>query len=320
MLYWLKERYEMSTFTWFDDLPVVGALPPKEAAARLREIGEDEVADVLEAMREEPSQVLGPGTRKHWWSLPDKLWFHTGHAFGYLAPAPPGRDPLPIRSIGTIHADTALKQARVKITLDRLRVADYPGRGTHRVLLHFSAQNQVPSKTENLHFSATYRIREGEHAAIRGYPIFVGLTVASEGVHFKCATINVKNDQDEAFLDFLESDVFTSGLHLATVMQPALAPLSALTLGLTKTIAERHRNLPVQEFDLGLDFGNNPMGARLAEGAYLAVQIPESLLPVWDWDEWVYHPASGQVVMKANHQQTIPYNYLVFGVSRYEGD
>ena len=189
----------------------------------------------------------------------------------------------------------------------------------HRVLLHFFAQNQVAGKTENVHFNATYRVREGDHAGVQGYPIFVGLHVGSEGLNFKCRTINVRNDQDEAFLDLLESDVFRAGLKLATTAQPVIAPFSEMALGLAKAIGKRNRNVPVQDFDLGLDFSAIPLGARLAEGAYLAVQISESFQPIWDWSEWVYNPSSGQVVKKANPQQLIPYNYLVFSISRYEG-
>jgi hypothetical protein len=75
--------------------------------------------------------------------------------------------------------------------------------------------------------------------------------------------------------------------------------------------------VPVQEFYLGLDFGSTATGARLAEGSYLAVQIPEALQTVWDWDEWVYQPARGQVVHRDDPARTIPYNYLVFSVSRF---
>lgn len=305
----------MSVSAWFDDIPVVGALPPEEAVVILHEVGEDEVADAL-AESQENAYDFG-GTERRWW-LPPKLWMHAAHTFGYLAPASSVGDELLIQPIDTIRADTTLKHAQLKITLDRLRVADYPGRGTHRVLVHFFAQNQTAEKTEDVHFNATYRIREGEHAAIRGYPIFVGLAVGGEGLRLKCRTINVKNDQDEAFLNVLESDVFKSGLHLATTVQPALVPLSELALGLARTMATRHRNISVQDFDLGLDFSNLPLGAHLAEGAYLAVQLPESEQPVWNWDEWVYHPSVGQVVKRDNHQQMIPYNYLVFSVHRYE--
>jgi hypothetical protein len=252
------------------------------------------------------------------WPGEAKPWQHTAHAFGYLAPATPGQDALPIRHAGEVAADSSLKNATLKITLDRMRVAAYPGGGMHRVLFDFYAQNQVPGRAEDIHFNATYRIREGEQAAILGFPIFIGLNVGNEGVSFRCFTVNVKNDDDEAFLDLLESDVFKAGLRLGTTAQPALAPLSGLALGLTKTLAARHRNVPVQDFFLGLDFSNIPLRGRLAEGSYLAVQIPDAQEASWDWNAWVYIPARGQVVSQADPKKPIPYNYLVFSISRCE--
>jgi hypothetical protein len=71
---------------------------------------------------------------------------------------------------------------------------------------------------------------------------------------------------------------------------------------------------------MGLDFSPIPTRARLAEGSYLAVQIPETMHTVWDWGEWVYNPGNGRVVNKDDPTQLIPYNYLVFSISRYEGD
>jgi len=307
----------MTPSSWFDDLTVLGKLPPQQAATKLRELGEDQAALALESEQRRASETFGRG--KVWWPFQDKPWQHTAHAFGYLAPAPPGHKPLPIQHSGNIAADPTLKNARIRITLNCLRVAKYPGSGMHNVLFDFYAQNQIPGNVEHLHFNATFRVQEGERAAILGYPIFVGLNVGTAGVAFKCFTVNVKNDDDEAFLGFLKSDVFKAGLHLASTMQPAIAPLSVLAEGLTKTIASRNRNVPVQDFYLGLDFGNVPLQARLAEGSYLAVQIPESFQTIWDWSEWVYNPSSGQVVHKADPTRLIPYNYLVFGVSRYDG-
>lgn len=305
----------MSTSSWFDDLPVLGKLPPDEAAIKLREIGENEAAATLETAQNE-GVTFGPGW---WWPFQDRAWQHTAHAFGYLASARPGNEPLPIQHAGNILADTTLKKDRIKIALDRLRVADYPGGGTHRILFDFYAQNQVPCNVEHLHFNATFRIREGEQAAILGYPIFVGLNVDVEGVAFKCFTVNVKNDADEAFLGFLDSDVFKGGLKLATTIQPAISLFSETALGLTKAIAKRNRNVPVQDFYMGLDFSNIPTGARLAEGSYLAVQIPESFQTIWNWNDWVYNPNNGQVVSRDKPARLIPYNYLIFSVSRYEG-
>jgi len=309
----------MNPSTWFDDLPVLGNMPPEDAAVKLREMGEEETAAALETAQETQAQTFKLGGRKSWWPFQDKPWQHTAHTFGYLAPVLPGSGPLPIRHVENIPADPGLQGARIKITLNRLRVAAYPGSGMHRVLLHFFVQNQVPGKAEHVHFNATYRVHEGEHAGVQGYPIFTGLNVGQEGVTLKCRTINVRNDQDEAFLSFLDSDVFKAGLHLVTAAQPVIAPFSEMALGIAKTIAARHRNVSVQDFDLGLDFSTIPMRGRLAEGAYLAVQIPESFQAVWDWNEWVYLPAKGLVVKRDDHQELIPYNYLVFGISRYEG-
>lgn len=308
----------MTTPTWFDDLPVLGRLAPARAAAKLREVGEEEAAIALEAPQ--ATERLTFGRHKGWWPFQDRAWQHTAHAFGYLAPSPPGDALLPILHAGNISADVTLKNARIKIALDRLRIADYPGRGTHRVLFDFYAQNQVPGSVEHLHFNATYRVREGEQAAILGYPIFVGLGVGTAGVALRCYVVNVKNEEDETFLNFLESDVFKAGLRLTSTVQPAIAPLSEMAFALTKSIGGRQRNVPVQEFFLGLDFSSVPTGARLCQGAYLAVQIPETLRSVWDWGEWVYNPSSGQIVSRADQKQLIPYNYLSFSISRYLED
>jgi hypothetical protein len=308
----------MSPYAWFDDLPVLGQLPPALAAAKLREAGEDDAAARLEEVsRVRTADQAFAGGRPGWWPFQDRPWQHTAHAFGYLAPAAPGTKTRPIQYAGNIKADLALQNARVTITLDRLRVADHPGRGDHRVLFDFAAQNQVVGGVEHLHFNATYRVREGQQAGLTGYPIFVGLNVGMQGVAFKCFTVNVQNDDDETLLGAMDSDVFQAGLKLATTMQPAIAPLSGMAVALTRSIATRTRNVPVQDFYLGLDFSSVATRARLATGSYLAVQIPEAQERVWDWGDWVYHPASGQVVSKDDPAQLIPYNYVVLGVSRY---
>ncbi len=297
----------------FADLPVLAALPPADAAAKLRELGEAAAADAVAEAAPTKLKTTGLGD---WWPFRDRAWQHTAHAFGFL---PAAGDPM-IRGIGEITADPTLRQGRIRIVLNRLRVADYPGGGSHRVLFDFYARNQVAGQAEDLHFNATYRVREGERAAIAGFPIFVGLNVGTDGIAFRCHTVNVKNDEDEAFLDVLEGDVFKSGLKLATTAQPAIQPLTGLALAVTKSLAKRHRNVSVQDFYLGLDFAGTAMGARLAEGDYIAVQIPESFQRIWRWSDWRYDPGSGLIVSATHPDQLIPYNYLVFGVSRYEGE
>src|SRR5271165_6509429 len=296
------------------DLPVLGALPRAAAAAKLREIGEDQAAEALERAAPPPSKMGAAD----WWPFGDKAWQHTAHAIGFLPAG--GSGTQTIIGVGEAPADASLKNARINVALNTLRVADYPGTGTHRILFDFYARNQVPGASEDLHFNSAYRAREGERAAVRGYPIFVGLGVGANGIAFHFHTVNVKNEDDEAFLDFLEGDAFKAGLKLATTVQPAIAPLSGMAVALTKSIAQRNRNVSVQDCYLGLDFAGTAMGARLAVGDYIAVQIPETLRRVWDWKAWVYDPAAGLIVARDDRDELIPYNYVVFGISRYEGD
>jgi hypothetical protein len=297
--------------------PVIGKMSPTHVASKLRELGDTEEALEVEAALER--SIASPAQFGFLDGLlKPKPWRYTAHAIGFLRVVGPSSESVEIRHAGNIPADETLKNSRLRITLNRLHVAAYPGGGMHRILFDFYAQNQVPNVTEELHFNSTFRVQEGQQVAVVGYPIFVGLNVGSEGVAFRCYTVNVKNDADEAFLNILESDVAQNGLKLATIAQPALGPFVKVALGLTKTIAQRNRNVPVQDFYLGLDFGGTTMGARLAQGDFI-VQIPERLQVIWDWSEWVYNPNNGHIVNKTRPTELIPYNYLVFGVSRYEG-
>lgn len=316
---------------WFDT-PVIGARPAGYDTLDDYEQFEREEA-LLFADEEQESTPTSKGgrARQDWnfegpvtigrrlppFSFQPKLWMHTSHCFGYIA-ATPGRFALPIRPLSGIRTDIRLKRSQVNITLDRLRVRSYPGNGIHRILLHFYVQNQVPGQTEDVHYNTLHRVREGEEAALRGYPLFLGLSVGSIGLRLRVRTINVSNDQDEAFLSFLESDSIKAGLRLAATAQPAIAPFSEIAFGLAKAIGERHRNIPVQDFDLGLDFGSSAMGARLAAGSYIAVQMPAEHLAQWNWQDWVYHAASGLVLLRGDNRLALPYNYLVFSISPYE--
>jgi hypothetical protein len=107
------------------------------------------------------------------------------------------------------------------------------------------------------------------------------LNVGEEGVSFECATLNAKNQEEEAHIEFLDSEIFKNGLRLATVAQPAIAPLTAMATNITKMLAAGNREVAVQNFRMGLDFSNGPGGARLAEGLYIAIQIPQEKTVLW---------------------------------------
>ncbi len=89
-----------------------------------------------------------------------------------------------------------------------------------------------------------------------------------------------------------------------------------MSSSLLKLVLGRKQNVGVQRFALGLDFSDVPTGARLAERAYVAVQIPESLTTVWEWSDWIFDREKGRIVSVQDHTTLIPYNYMVFGLSK----
>jgi hypothetical protein len=257
-------------------------------------------------------QTSGAGGRFAFeWLGKVPAWRHTSHTFGFIPAGASGAST--IWRVNEVEADLALKDTRLRISLDGLRVADYPGGGIHRVLFNFFVQNQTSAGPEDVNFSATYRIREGESAAVLNYPIFTGVAPQETGLVIRCFTVNVKNDNDEMFLDLLESDALRKGLKLAAAAQPVLGPLSSLAVGMTRAIAARRRNVAVQDVYLGLDFGGPTTGARLAAGSYVAVQMPREFQRAWRWSDWSYDSDSGQILNATG--ELIPLNYFIIGIS-----
>jgi len=293
---------------WLDDIPVAGALSDDALAAKLGE----EVAPQPPAVAQ---LYESTGKLSFSWLFGTPAWRHTSHIFGFIPQdgAADGSNGTAIQSLKTAKADPSLKGTRLRISLNGLRVADYPGGGIHRVLFNFFTQNRTKHGVDDVNFNATYRIAEGEHAAVLNYPIFIGVAPPETGLVIRCFTVNVKNDNDERFLDLLESDTFKLGLHLVETAQPALAPLSSLAVGMTRAIAERHRNVAVQDVYLGLDYGGLVTGARLAPGSYVAVQAPAAFLRSWHWTDWSYNPDTGQIVNQAG--ELMPLNYFILGIT-----
>ena len=196
----------------------IGALRASQAAQKLILMGDNDVArDIQRAIK------LGRVDAKFsalMWPFPKKpipAYKYRAHTFGFIPKATAGATAMvDITDAGNITADPNLKGQNIKITLDRLRVYQYPGGGSHTILFDFYAQHQTPNagETQDLHFTQNYRAQEGSAAGITGYPVFVGLKVGDEGVCFKCFTVNVKNDGDQKLLGFLASDVFKKGLQL----------------------------------------------------------------------------------------------------------
>jgi hypothetical protein len=90
-----------------------------------------------------------------------------------------------------------------------------------------------------------------------------------------------------------------------------------MATNITKMLAAGNREVAVQNFRMSLDFSNGPGGARLAEGLYIAIQIPQEKTVLWKCKEWVYDQANGHIVHKEDRDRLIPYNYVSFTVTKF---
>jgi hypothetical protein len=185
---------------WFSDEAVLARMSRAEAAERLEAIGENDVALALQSS---PPHI---GARATSYGLSDffsgkaKPWMHSTHVFGFLPTAKTTGGEQEIFPPGEINADLSLKNRRINITLNRLRIAEYPGRGRRQVLFDFSAQNQLPTGAEDAHFNMTFRADDNALVGITNFPLFIGLHVGNQSAMLRCYTVNVQNDQDEALL------------------------------------------------------------------------------------------------------------------------
>lgn len=304
------------------DIPVIGALPPRELLETLEEIGDDEAAARLREGLEQYDNLLEPRadfgfSLPQWLGGPPPPWQYTAHTFGYIKSVPPElTEPVPIKDASNIVPDRTLINSSVAITLQQLRVAKYPGKGRHQILLDCGVFDRRLSSGRELRFSRSYNALDGHSAGVNGDPLFVGLKVADAGIGLRCVTVNVKNEIDEEFLQVLNSGTFRHGLKLAgAALNPAIIPLTEIVAATTSAfIRRKRRNVKVQDFRMSLDFQPPPLGARLALGSYVAVQIPQDLELAFDWSDYVYLPDQAAIVSRVDEKTLINHNYLVFGI------
>lgn len=307
-----------------DDFRVIGQMSGTEVLRKLAEIGDsDDARDIAFAAvrRTKPSATMRDVLTVQDEQLNTlialdkgvKPYLYATRAFGYVPSSDAASTTLvDVTAAGNISADTTLRGKAIKITLDHLRVFDYPGKGIHNVLFDFAGRHQAETTAEeDLHFTQTYRSPEGEGASLNGVPIFVGLKVGNEGVFFSAKTVNVSNEDDEKLLGFLDSDTFKKGLQLINGINPAVPIVTGFADGIFRQIAARHKNIPVQDIALGLDFSTSPTRAKLREGAYIVVQAPDG----FDITTCQFNPSTRDFVDKATGKP-IHLNYMVFSISR----
>lgn len=298
-----------------EDTEPIADMDPVEMAAKLREMGDDETADEIMAAEGGKSLegLFGGGPRKP--------YLYRTHQVGYFPLREMGdTGPIAINAVGVVDPDKDLLDSRIDIHLDRLYVEEYPGslfgKGEHHILVNFKASNQLPEAAtpETIAFSQTYKAFDGDQAGVIGYPVFIGVNVGNSGAAFEIETVNVKNSEDEAVLNILDSDEFKGGLSLLNTAQPAIAPLTKLATDTTKLLAGRSKNVSVQKHYIGLDAKMAPAGAPLVAGNFIMAQVPGPA--EIDWSTYHFDPHSGTVVRK-DDGEPLRYNYLIFRVTTH---
>lgn len=273
----------------------------------LREIGDDEAVAQLQA-----KGGVGQGLGIPWGT---QVWGHSGFLCGYLPPEPDSKFST-IQNAFALPPDPSLKNTRIKITMERFWVHRYPGSGTHQILCEFTGKNQLQGEHEDLRFALTTEANDNASAAVSGSPIFLGVSVGSNGIAFEGKTINVKSKDDETILAALGSGPFREGLGLLTTVQPALKPFVGLASSVVTSVLKRSQNKQVYYFKLGLDFATSQTSVSLRHGSFIVVQADSE---IWDWNQLAWSMDAQKVVRKDTHAG-LEYNYMVFRVSEYVTD
>jgi hypothetical protein len=224
-------------------------------------------------------------------------------------PPAPGAAKVPLVAASQVPPALSLQGRAVDVRLDRLCVADYPGKGPHHVLVTMHAAHRPDGRVEEVAFSQAYRVNDGDFAGVAGHPVFRGLAVDGAGLTLRVLTVNVKNETDETLLAALDKGPFVEGLSLLALAQPAIVPFTELTLAVVRSLLKRNRNVPVQRFELGLDFEPSAMGARLAVGTYVVAQVPAP--GALTWSDWVFDVPRGTIA-HATTGEPLPFNHLCF--------
>lgn len=298
---------------WFGDTPVIGDLPTEQIASKLSELGDSEMGDELRAsessVRAEQFSILDPIRQLF------TRFVATVHACGFIALKRDGQNSDAILPVSKATPEPSLVGEKLKITLDGLHIAKYPGFGRHSVLFDFALQSQG-SDTRIFHYNAKFSAADGETVPVRNFPLFYDLTSNASGIIFGFQTVNVSSSFNEGLLGFLDREDFKQGLSLAISATPLLGQVSEMATSLTRWLAGQSKNAKVQEFRQGLDFSGSRLGGALAEGSYIVVQIPIENQHEWNWDDWKIDETLARIVSRDDSNTTLDFNHLIFGVQR----
>lgn len=287
---------------------MITALSAQDAVVQFREMGLTHMADeITQANADANLEAI------RWpWNRDPQPW-EFPYAYGFIPHDDPS-DEITLQNVTTVAPDLSLKGSQVVVSLDRLRVFDFPGSGRHNVLFKFTANNFIEGTEQQLSFNQTFKIQEGQIAPITGYPVFIGLSVGDVVLQFQTEIVNVSNDSDNTLLNVLDSPVFNNGLKLLNKINPIVPVVSEYATGITRMILSRNKNIQIPAPTMGLYFDSISLRPKLAQGSYMAIQMPDP--DTFEWNQYSYNRHSGALRRKDRPNEDLRYNYFVFSISK----
>ncbi len=292
----------------FGSVKQVSDLPEDRLIEQLKILNEDEVRTQLRGGAPRvATDTFGPGSGLVEWIV--YPFRNVTHLVGFFDGAGP------LRSASEA-PDPLQPGVSVRMLLDRLHVHRYPGFGPHSILFEATLVWDTGEKDgAKAHFARQLTVGRGA-AAIGGWPLFSEMTVPERGITLAFQTINLSSRLDKALAEALGSKEFDQGLKLVTGSLPAVAQVSSLVRGLIEWSASRSDNCAVQQVDIGLDARKpGAPGARLAEGSYVFLQVPQTMADVWYFDEWEWNSDKNAIVNRDNGDP-LAANHFIVSVSR----
>jgi hypothetical protein len=279
------------------------------------DIPEAELAEALSSLGYSPASIKAVTPANPNRSTSDRLWKAKNHIYGFFPARLSGATGAqPLSDATSIEPDGNLAGQALRITIDRVRVKKYPGRGTHSIAFFCHARTQVGSEAIPVEYGVGLEATEGDVAPLASITMFDGIRMVGSHVNLACGTVNVDTRKDQTFFSILSGQALTQGLRLLDSTQPALAPLTELTRGVRKELQNQNKGVPVQKFEIGLDLSSVSGRIKLREGNYLAIQIPPEEATGWNWADWAFD--DGRIIRNGNPLSILEYNYILIGVSK----
>lgn len=276
----------------------------------------DSLAAMLQSLGYSPAEARSAAVVSLASSSPDRFWQTRNHLYGYLPPRVAGDSGTTslTNAFDLDTSDETLSGTPMRLTIDRVKVKKYPGKGLHHIAFFCSVRTQVASDVDIVRYSVGYTAREGDEVAAVGITMFDGAKISNSYLNLKCNTTNVDTKKDKTFFSILSRNAFSQGLQLLSTAQPALEPLSTLIEGVKNDLEGQRKGIVVQDFEIGLDLAQTSTRIKLREGSYIVVQIPPAEAGAWKWEDWEF--SGGRFRKKNDPTSLIEYNYIVVGVSK----